>query len=94
MAEANLDAATAELARLTLGSTKGKSFVENAMERVTEKFGSEDWKDPTKMVSYRWDSPSSREKSGDFAEEATLKILGSKEFCELLSEPVYLISGT
>ena len=92
MAESNLEEI---FSKLTLGGIKNKSFVENAVDMVTKTFGCRDWIDNLlKFVSYKWSTPSLREKFGDQAEETVLKRFGSAKFCELLGEPVYIISGT
>ena len=77
-----------QLANLTVKS----SFCEHAMERMTEKFG-ESWKDASKKVSYKWGSVGNQPKEGDEAELFVIQRLASKELCELLGGPVYLISG-
>ena len=79
-------------ARITLGPTQGRTFLECASERVTQCFG-EQWKDRTKKVAYRWPSSNLGEMFVDDAEEVTLKSFCDPRFCELLGEPVYVISG-
>ena len=86
------DQTTQQIAKLTLGKTHNRSFLESAQEKATQQFG-DDWKDPTKKVAYRWENPRLSDKFGDKAENATLDCLSQPEFCELLGEPVYLISG-
>ena len=41
------------------------------------------------MVAYRWSS----DKIGDKAEEATLNSLADPDFCKLLGEPLFILSG-
>ena len=69
------------------------NFLKSAFDRVTQKFRSEDWKDPTKMKAYLWECPTLDEKFGDQAEKWTIEFLSKPELIQLLGEPVYLISG-
>ena len=93
MAERNGDVVNDLFGNLSLGQTGRKPFVENAVERVNKRFQGTRWTDISNKRSYQWNSPRLSEKIGDAAEKATLKCLGSKKFCELIGEPIYLISG-
>ena len=88
MAAANPDEITAKLVKLKLG----ESFLEKACDSVDEVFGPQ-WRDETKPRPYEWRAPSGSEKLGDEAEEMVMRALGRRQFCELLGEPVYIISG-
>ena len=69
------------------------NFLSTAFERVAQKFGSEEWRDPSAMKTYLWECPALEERSGDEAEKSTIKFLLNPQISELLREPVYLISG-
>ena len=82
------------LEKLTLQPTGSKTFVEYAIDRVNEAFGSSDWKENIDACkAYKWSVPSLGGKIGDYAEIATFSCLGSQKFCQLLGEPIYLLSG-
>lgn len=76
-----------------LGSTAGLTFVQSAIDLVTEAFGSDQWRDATKNVPYTWKSPVLEEKEGDQAEEDVFTFLSQQRLCDMLGESVYLISG-
>ena len=83
-----VDEVTKGLANLTLLS----GFFEHACDGMTQKF-SETWRDPSKKVSYKWGNVCDQTKRGDEAERYVVNQLSSKKMCELLEEPVYMISG-
>ena len=81
------------LSELSLGTTQGRTFLECAVERVTTVFGDQ-WRDQGRMVDHRWPSDNKgEEKIGDKAEEATLNSLADPDFCKLLGEPLFILSG-
>ena len=83
-----------QMARLTLGSTGGQRFVDFAVNHTTtELLRSEDWKDPSLNVPYICKSTAINEKLGDRAENFVFDFLSKKALCNLLGEPVYVISG-
>ena len=82
-----------QMARLTLGSTCGQTFVKFAVENGAILFGDEDWKDPSKKVPHTCKSQDFKPKVGDTAEVLVFKFLSQEELCTLLGEPVYVISG-
>ena len=76
------------LAKLTLSD----GFLENACERMTQRFG-EAWRDLSKVIPYKWGTVNKKPKSGDEAERFVVNQLASRELSEMLQEPVYIISG-
>ena len=84
----DIDELTKELTKLTVN----KNFLEHACERMTETFG-ESWRDASKKASYKWRNMGDPPKEGDEAEHDVIRSLTSKKVCELLGEPVYIISG-
>ena len=82
------DQLSENLAKLTLS----EGFLENACERMTQRFG-EAWRDLSKVISYKWGTVNKKPKSGDEAERFVVNQLASRELPEMLQEPVYIISG-
>ena len=83
-----IDELTKELTTLTVTP----SFSEHACDSMTQKFG-ESWRDASTKVSYKWGNVGNQPKEGDEAEREVIRHLSSQRFCELLGEPVYIISG-
>ena len=83
-----IDMLIKELTQLTVSN----GFLDVACERMTKEFG-ESWRDASRKVSYKWGTLSSQPKEGDEAEREVIRHLASEKMCELLGEPVYIISG-
>ena len=81
------------IGKLKLGSTGRQTFVECAIETVTKRLGTEDWKDPSTKAPYTWASVALEQRFGDTAEKKVFEFLANPKLCELLDEPVYVISG-
>ena len=86
--DGSVDELTKGVSNLTLLS----GFFEHACDGMTQKFG-EIWRDASKKVSYKWGTMGIQPKKGDEAERYVINQLSSKKMCELLEEPVYVISG-
>ena len=91
--ELTLDSSDSATDNPVLGSTAGLTFVQSAIDHVKEAFGSDQWRDATRNVPYTWKSPVLEENDGDQAEEDVFNFLSQQKLCDMLGEPVYLISG-
>ena len=77
----------------TPGLVQESNFFASAFERVKQQFGNEDWRDKQIRTCYLWKSPAREQKIGDDAEEFVIGFLSQPRICELLEEPLYLITG-
>lgn len=84
----DIDMLTKELTQLTVSNR----FLDDACDRMTKEFGGR-WRDASTKVSYKWGTVSNQAKEGDEAERDVIRHLASERMCELLGEPVYIISG-
>ena len=67
-------------------------FFQTCYDRMTKQFG-ENWSDASQRKAYMWGSEGNPPKDGDEAERKVIECLTSKKLCDLLEEPVYVISG-
>ena len=67
-------------------------FFQTCYDRMTKQFG-ESWSDVSQREAFMWGSEGNPPKDGDEAERKVIECLTSKKLCDLLEEPVYVISG-